>query len=83
MEVTVLFFGATADSVGERKVSLEIPEGTDAKSARQTILEAYPSLSDNHDPDSLHFSINQAYANGAEIIKNGDELAVFTPVSGG
>ena len=31
----------------------------------------------------LLFSVNQQYATGEEIICDGDELAVFTAVSGG
>jgi molybdopterin converting factor small subunit len=31
----------------------------------------------------LLFAVNQEYASGDEPLKNGDELAVFTAVSGG
>ncbi len=83
MKVNVLFFGATADSVGEREVDLVFEENVAAKIALSQILERFPALQKNHDKKSLLFAINQEYANGDEIIKNGDELAVFTAVSGG
>ena len=31
----------------------------------------------------LHFSVNQQYATGDEILIDGDEMAIFTAVSGG
>lgn len=83
INVKVLFFGATADSVGEREVELSFDQSVNAENALTKIFAAYPNLEKNHDKKSLHFSVNQEYATGEEIIKNGDELAVFTAVSGG
>ncbi len=83
MKVTVLFFGATADSAGEREVEIELPDGADSAVALGHILERFPALAANHKRDSLHFSINQEYSRGNEVISSGDELAVFTAVSGG
>lgn len=83
MKVKVLFFGATADSVGEREVEVLLDEKTSAENALEKIFALFPNLEKNHDKKSLHFSVNQEYANGKEVIKNGDELAVFTAVSGG
>lgn len=81
--VKVLFFGATADSVGEREVEISFDEKTNAKNALEKIFAEYPNLAKNHDKKSLHFSVNEEYASGDELIKDGDELAVFTAVSGG
>lgn len=79
MKVQVLFFGATADETGEREIEFAFDEGVSAKDVFDKIIEKYPRLS-NH---KLLFAVNQEYASGGEIIKNGDELAVFTAVSGG
>ncbi len=79
MKVQVLFFGATADETGEREMEIALDENIKANQAFAEIVVKYPRLS-NH---KLLFAINQEYANGDEIIKNGDELAVFTAVSGG
>ena len=79
MKVQVLFFGATADAVGKREIEIEITEATEAKNAFRKIIGKFPQL-ENH---SLLFAVNQEYASGAEIIRDGDELAVFTHVSGG
>ncbi len=83
MKVKVLFFGATADSVGEREVEFSFDESIRAETALEKIFAEHPNLVKNHDKKSLHFSVNQEYASGDEIITDGDELAVFTAVSGG
>ncbi len=79
MRVQVLFFGATADAVGAREIAFEVAENASAQTAFAQIIDNYPLLRQH----KLLFAINQEYAKGDEIIKNGDELAVFTHVSGG
>lgn len=79
MKVRVLFFGATADETGEREIELSLSEKVSAEKAFDEIVGRFPRLK-NH---KLLFAVNQQYATGAEIIGEGDELAVFTAVSGG
>ncbi len=79
MKVSVLFFGATADVIGEREINLEFSDHAKASDAFSEIVNKFPRLA-NH---KLLFAVNQEYASGDEIVKDGDELAVFTAVSGG
>lgn len=79
MKVQVLFFGATADAVGKREIEMPLAENTKAKKVFDEIVGQFPQLKLH----SLLFAVNQEYASGGEIIKNGDELAIFTAVSGG
>jgi len=79
MKVSVLFFGATADAVGEREIEIEFADGAKAEDAFAQIIAAYPNLKQH----KLLFAVNQEYADDNKIIRNGDELAVFTAVSGG
>ena len=79
MKVQVLFFGATADETGAREIDFEIPESQKASQIFAEIVNQYPRLNDH----KLLFAVNQEYASGDEIIANGDELAIFTAVSGG
>ncbi len=79
MKVQVLFFGATADATGEREIEIDLADETKAENAFRKIIRDFPQL-ENH---SLLFAVNQEYVSGDEIIRNGDELAVFTHVSGG
>jgi molybdopterin converting factor small subunit len=79
MNITVLFFGQTAEIVGEREVEMSLDESITASVLFAKIVKKYPKLIEN----KLLFAVNQTYAIGDEIIKNGDELAIFTAVSGG
>jgi molybdopterin converting factor small subunit len=79
MKVQVLFFGATAEAVGTREIVFELPDGAKSDDAFAEIVSAYPNLKQH----SLLFAVNQEYPDNDKIICNGDELAVFTAVSGG
>jgi molybdopterin converting factor small subunit len=79
MKVQVLFFGATAETVGEREIEMDFPESARAGDAFGQIIADFPALVRH----KLLFAVNQEYANGDEQLKNGDELAIFTAVSGG
>lgn len=82
IKINVLFFGAAAELAGKRNEEISFPPGISTRSARENILAAYPLLADRF-KNSLLFSINREYATGSEILRNGDELAFFPPVSGG
>jgi molybdopterin converting factor subunit 1 len=78
--VTVLFFGAARDIVGQAEIQLSL-RATHAASALEELLETFPKL--RRFGRSLLFAVNQEYAQPDQVIKDGDELAVFPPVSGG
>ena len=79
MPITVLFFGATADIAGNRRVEIEIPPEATASDIFEKFLTDYPRLR----PHPLLFSVNQQYSTGTEALRDGDEIAIFTAVSGG
>jgi len=79
MKVQVLFFGATADAVGKREIEIDLADAPKAENAFRKIVAEYPQL----EKHSLLFAVNQNYADGDETINDGDELAIFTYVSGG
>jgi len=78
-KLKVLFFGATADIVGAREVSVDISLLEQASSVFQRVIAEHPALSKHR----LLFAVNQQYTKSDEIVKDGDELAIFTAVSGG
>lgn len=82
MKVKVLFFGATAEAVGEREIEFGLKENRKAGQVFAEILDAFPNLKKSF-ANSLLFSLNREYANGEETVRDGDELAIFTAVSGG
>ncbi len=79
MKVRVLFFGATADAIGDREIDFEFDRDVNSRQAFDRIIEVFPVLTAH----KLLFSINQNYSRGDEKIREGDELAIFTAVSGG
>jgi len=79
MKVQVLFFGWAAEAVGKREVEFDLKSETKASDALAQILSAFPPL----EKHSLLFAVNQEYSKGSETINDGDELAIFTAVSGG
>jgi molybdopterin converting factor small subunit len=82
INVSVLFFGATAEAVGTKEIELNLNDETKSDEVFAKVLDNFPQLRQNFNK-SLLFAVNQEYADGGEIIKNGDELAIFTAVSGG
>ena len=78
MKVQVLFFGATAEEIGKREIEISFAGEPSADEAFTEIVKKFPQLKQH----SLLFAINQEYSKGSEIIKDGDELAIFTAVSG-
>lgn len=82
--VRVLFFGAARDPVGQGEVDFVLKRDSTAASALEEILARYPDL--RRFGRSLLFAVNQEYVHenlGDLAMRNGDELAVFPPVSGG
>jgi molybdopterin synthase catalytic subunit len=82
ISVRVLFFGAARDAAGHDEVSLDIPADADADAAFREILKTYPAL--ERFGRSLLFAVNQEYVAAKDMeVRDGDEIAVFPPVSGG
>ncbi|GIU81166.1 MAG: MoaD/ThiS family protein [Acidobacteria bacterium] len=77
--IRVMFFASTADVVGKRTIEVLVPEGSKSKELFDKLIAEFPELSDK----KLLFAVNQEYANGNEVLRDGDEVAIFTPVSGG
>ena len=79
--VRALFFGAARDATGAGESELTLDAPTNAAGARAALVARYPALA--RFGASLLLAVNQEYAEAAQTIRDGDELAVFPPVSGG
>ncbi len=79
--VRVLFFGAARDATGHDEIDVALNSPANTESARSQILSEYPDL--QRFGNSLLFAVNQEYAQPQREIHDGDELALFPPVSGG
>src|SRR5687768_4637226 len=81
IKVRVLFFGAARAAVGQEQIEVELESPINAGGARAKLLSLHPSL--QRFGKSLLFAVNQQYVQNDREIREGDELAVFPPVSGG
>src|ERR1051325_5220873 len=79
--VRVLFFGAAREAAADEAV-LRGARGSTAREAFERVLEEYPAL--RRFRASLLVAVNQEYARDLSVeLREGDELAIFPPVSGG
>lgn len=76
MTIQVLTFAALRERLGfaEKKLSLDPPA---------TVLDAARQVFDGEPPAGLAYAVNQAYADPATALGDGDELAILPPVAGG
>jgi molybdopterin converting factor subunit 1 len=81
ISVRVLFFGAARDAVGHEEIDLQLVSPSDTNATRAKLFAAFPAL--ERFGNSLLFAVNQEYAEPNREICDGDELAIFPPVSGG
>ena len=81
VQVRVLFFGAAREMAGSAEMELQLRAPASAASAFEEVLARYPGL--RRFGRSLLFAVNQEYAHGEMEVREGDELAIFPPVSGG
>jgi molybdopterin synthase sulfur carrier subunit len=79
VSVRVLFFGAIADAVGERSQRVEISEATPAGAVVDQIVASHPELSRHR----LLLAVNEEYVARDARLEDGDQIAIFTAVSGG
>lgn len=81
VRVRLLFFGAAREVAGCSEIELDLRAPATSRSALEEILTRYADL--RRFGRSLLFAVNQEYAREDMKVRDGDELAVFPPVSGG
>ncbi|MDE1177611.1 MAG: MoaD/ThiS family protein [Edaphobacter sp.] len=81
MRVTVLFFGVLKEEFGGESEEMELPEG----STVGDLLQRYAARAASRPKllQSLAVAVNREYAGVADILQQGDEVALLPPVSGG
>lgn len=77
--INVIFFGAASDAAGMHRAEIDIGNPRPADDVLRQIVKAFPNLGKHR----LLMAVNQEHTRGSEVVRDGDEVAVFTPVSGG
>lgn len=81
MRISVRLFAMQRQQTGLRQLMLDVPEGATVMTAWRALVTAHPTLEPAG--TTVRFARNGVYADGAEQLEDGDELAVIPPVSGG
>lgn len=79
IKIQLLFFGATADVIGSRELEVDLIEGESVSSLLERLQKQNPRIAS----EKLLVAINEEYAKPDVALKAGDEVAIFTAVSGG
>ena len=81
MKVHVLFFGVLKEVAGRSSETVELPEDSSAQSVLAKLVEKYPRIRESL--SSIAIAVNQQYCGPDTKLRDGDEIALLPPVSGG
>ncbi len=79
--VTVKFFAATRDAVGMARETRDVPKGTTADQLLDILKQDHPAL--DEPSKQIIVAVNKETGKGDRPLKDGDEVALLPPVSGG
>ena len=81
MQVRLLFFATLKDIVGAREMRVDIPPNSSVGDLLTQLEQSYPRLRDYR--QIVLTAVNEEYVSKTATITDGDEVALFPPVSGG
>lgn len=81
MKIKVKFFASFREAVGKPEVDIDLEENTTISELLTLLKQRHPELGPLTEP--LVISVNKEYATYDSVLKNGDEVAILPPVSGG
>lgn len=81
MKVRVKFFSAHREAVGKNEIKIELEERITSNRLLKMLITDYPKL--RKLIDFTIISLNHSRANGNELLRDGDEVAIFPPIGGG
>jgi MoaE-MoaD fusion protein len=81
VQVNLLFFASLKDIVGSRQLQLDVAAGATVADVLTSLEASYPRMK-QYRPVVLT-AVNEEYVDHHTTIHEGDEVAIFPPVSGG
>ena len=81
MLITVRLFASYRELLGEDEIEMECAEGATVGEAMEHLKAAYPDL--GRQGYSPLTACNLKHVSKRHVLHEGDELAIFPPVSGG
>lgn len=79
MKVKVLFFASLRELVGKNQMELELKDGEPVSRLLKMLESDFPDLLSK----PVMLAVNAAYVERDHKLKDGDEVALIPPVSGG
>lgn len=80
MVIKVIAFGIARDIIGGGATEVEVSKNTTARNTLDLLKREFP---DFEKLSSLRLAVNESYVEDDFVIKEGDELVLIPPVSGG
>lgn len=81
MQIQIRLFATLRQLAGWSQQPLELPAGATLNDALTAIDQRFPTLTIGS--RTFYAAVNQEYAKGDQVLHDGDEVAIFPPVSGG
>jgi molybdopterin synthase catalytic subunit len=81
MQVRLLFFATLKDIVGAREMRVDMPAGATIADVLTRLENSYPRVRDYR--SVVLTAVNEEYVDHNAPLNDGDEVAIFPPVSGG
>ena len=81
MRIKVVMFAALAQRAGVAELSLDLSAAATVDDAVAALAGMYPVIAEMR--GKLATAVNLSYVGAAEVLREGDELALIPPVSGG
>ncbi|MGO9574394.1 MAG: molybdenum cofactor biosynthesis protein [Terriglobales bacterium] len=81
MKIGVLFFGVLQDLLGRSRETLDLPEGAQVRDVLLHYAREAPRFEAM--APSLAISVNREYSAADRVLREGDEVGLLPPVSGG
>ncbi|XP_031490141.1 molybdopterin synthase sulfur carrier subunit isoform X2 [Nymphaea colorata] len=81
LNIKVLFFARARDLSGTAETDLSVRVGFTAHDCLVKLLTVFPRLEEIK--NCIVVALNQEYVRESTTVKNGDELAIIPPISGG
>ena len=81
MRIRVKLFAILRERAGAGEIQLDLPEGATVASAATSLAERLPAIAAY--ARRAAYAVNCEYVGAEMVLKDGDELALIPPVSGG
>jgi len=81
VHVRVLFFALLREQARRAEADWALPAGATVADLWSAVAHAHPSFAGL--AGSVSFAVNQEYVDRGHVLRDGDEVALIPPVSGG